>query len=208
MTARSLLIFIKNPIIGKVKTRLARTLGNEKALSIYHYLLHVTRENTALLRGVKRYLFYSDFVNTTDEWQNDLYEKHLQRGEDLGKRMYEAFKLCWQTNTHLVIIGADCPTLSPKILNDAFEALHKHDFVVGAAADGGYYLLGMRKTNEPTPPQYLFEQVAWSTSQVLQTTLDRITLAQKKVYVLPTLTDIDEEKDWIAFVQANNISYP
>jgi hypothetical protein len=208
MSQQCLLIFIKNPVRGKVKTRLARTVGENEALKIYEQLLHITRENTALLRGVTRHIFYSDFIPQKDEWHNDLYIKQLQKGEDLGKRMYEAFNTCWHTASRFVIIGADCPTLLPQILNDAFEALTQNDFVVGAAADGGYYLLGIRKIGDTPPPQYLFQNIAWSTPQVLETTLQRITLAQKTVYMLPILHDIDEEKDWHLFLQSNKVLNP
>lgn len=197
----ALLIFAKNPLLGKVKTRLARTLGDENALVIYQHLLNITRQNTDLLRGVTRHLFYSDFIDHTDEWQNAIYQKHLQQGIDLGARMYNAFSLCWKNASHLIIIGSDCPTLNTDIITLAFNELHNHNFVIGAATDGGYYLLGINKNTFITPPQYLFENMVWSTSDVLTTTLHRIEVAQKNVFLLPTLTDVDEEKDWLQFVQ-------
>ena len=87
----ALIIFIKNPELGKVKTRIARTTGDEKALDIYFQLSKITRENALLLRGVTCYLFYSDFVDSMDNWSNIIFQKKLQIQGDLGEKMQAAF---------------------------------------------------------------------------------------------------------------------
>ncbi len=197
----ALIIFIKNPQLGKVKTRLAKTVGDEKALEIYLELSKLTLENCQILRGqsaIQPYVFYSDFINKNDDWSDDIFEKAVQSGDDLGDRMMNAFAFILQNHAKACIIGSDCPTLSVEILQAAFEDLNNHDFVVGPSTDGGYYLLGM---NANIPPQYLFENMDWSTENVLPETLKRIKAQHKTVALLPELTDVDEEKDWVAYLK-------
>lgn len=193
----ALIIFIKNPVLGKVKTRLARTMGDTKALEIYHNLSRITRDNVLTLKDVKLYLFYSDFIDLDDDWSNELFTKCLQTGHDLGERMLNAFSEVLTNHPKACIIGSDCPTLSPLIMESAFTSLNKYDFVIGPSSDGGYYLLGM---NLMPPPQYLFENIAWSTHIVFSETLHRIKKAEKSAHLLPILTDIDEEKDWLDYL--------
>jgi uncharacterized protein len=196
-TKKALIIFIKNPELGKVKTRLARTLGDEKTLEIYHELSKITRENTKLLRGVKRCVFYSDFIDKADKWSTKSFEKWVQKGNDLGERMAHAFSSIFENHEQVCIIGSDCPTLSPTILQQAFQALDKHDFVIGPSTDGGYYLLGIsRKVGDF---YFVFNNIVWSTDSVLSETVKRISEKDYTLFFLPELTDIDEEKDWIAF---------
>lgn len=190
MHARALLIFIKNPLSGKVKTRLAATIGEEKALRIYLQLLQITR-NTTLQADCARYLFYSDFIDTTDDWLPEDFHKALQHGDDLGQRMYEAFRSLLEHYTKAIIIGSDCPELGEEILNLAFNKLDESDIVLGPAVDGGYYLLGMK---ELTPE--LFEGIAWSTPEVMNQTLKKIKSIDKTVAFCPTLRDLDDEADW------------
>ena len=203
----ALIIFIKNPALGKVKTRLARTVGDAKALDIYLELTRITRENvlklsgkarksTNILRGVKRHVFYSDFVNSSDEWANNRFTKHVQTGDDLGERMSNAFSDILKTHKNAVIIGSDCPTLTTEIMELAFAQLETHDFVVGPSTDGGYYLLGFGQNNINN---FVFDNMTWSTDTVLPTTLNRIEEHGKTVCLLPALTDIDEEKDWVDY---------
>ncbi len=185
-----LLIFVKNPVLGKVKTRLAQTVGEHKALEIYLQLLkhtaHVTSE-----AACDKAVFYSDFVEENDIWPNEKYQKRLQQGNDLGQRMHEAFSWALGQNyKQVVIIGSDCPQLSTAIIDEAFTYLQTHDAVIGPAVDGGYYLLGMKHLI----PE-LFRNKSWSSSTVLTHTLadlQRLNLSCKQ---LPTLHDIDEEKD-------------
>jgi uncharacterized protein len=200
---KGLIIFIKNPQLGKVKTRLAKTVGDEKALEIYQNLLDITRQNALILRGgVDCHLFYSDFIDLNDEWDNTFFIKNIQRGNDLGEKMYYAFKKLYKKYTQICIIGSDCPTLSADIMLQAFSSLDTSDFVFGPSTDGGYYLLGMQ-TQGNTPPQYIFKNIEWSTETVLPISLDRIQENQKSVSLLTPLTDIDEEKDWVDFMKNN-----
>ncbi len=186
----TLIIFIKNPKLGKVKTRLAATVGDEKALSIYKQLLHFTQK-LALSLKVNRALFYSDELILDDDWSNDAFQKNVQEGNDLGERMKNAFQKVLQTNKKAIIIGSDCAELTSEILENAFEALEKNNFVIGPAKDGGYYLIGMNYF-EPS----VFENIEWSTEEVLPKTLEKINSLGKNVFLLPALSDTDNEEDW------------
>ncbi len=188
-----LLIFIKNPELGKAKTRVAKTTGDEAALRIYMELLDITR-NVTLAVKADRFLFYSQHVDEGDAWPNDQFIKKLQDGEDLGERMAHAFEKGFQQHQKVVIIGSDCAALSPYIINMAFEKLDEKDFVLGPATDGGYYLLGMN-TFEPS----VFENIDWSTEKVATQTIHKMLSLKKSIFLLPELTDIDKEQDWADF---------
>jgi rSAM/selenodomain-associated transferase 1 len=186
----SLLIFIKNPVLGKVKTRLAATLGAEQALAVYHQLLRHTRK-TSLQIDAARFLYYSESIDLDDDWNSDDFYKKIQNGDDLGARMTHAFEEALNTSSKVVIIGSDCPLLEPTHLALAFEKLEEYPFVIGPALDGGYYLLGMRNFF-PT----LFQDMTWSNATVLANTLERIERLEQPYFLLPELPDVDTEADW------------
>ncbi len=184
---------IKNAEKGKVKTRLAETVGDEKALQIYHALLQHTRQ-VAQSTPTNRLLFYSQFIELEDDWSERDFQKYVQQGTDLGERIEHAFTKAFATHNKVVIIGSDCASLTPAIVASAFEQLDHSPFVVGPALDGGYYLLGMTQF---TPS--LFQNMPWSTAAVLPTTLQRIEALNASYTLLPTLSDIDFEEDWEQF---------
>ncbi len=189
----ALIVFIKNPKLGKVKTRLAKTVGDEKALAIYKALMEHTRKIAETL-PVNRRLFYSQFINESDKWSRKKFHKELQIEADLGMKMATAFHTVFKTNEKVVIIGSDCASLTPEIVENAFEQLDKYPFVIGPAMDGGYYLLGM---NQFTPE--VFSDIAWSTETVCSTTIERIENLGKTYFLLPELSDIDYEEDWVKY---------
>lgn len=186
-----LLLFIKNPVKGRVKTRLAKDLGEDEALAIYHRLTHHTRQQAQQV-DVARRLYYSDWIEEQDDWAISEFYKYLQEGDDLGARMSNAFRRAFFDGAkRVVIIGSDCAELSAEILNQAFEALEGRDMVAGPANDGGYYLLGMKR--------YLpevFRNIEWSTSSVLADTLAIARGMNLSVKVLDTLVDVDTLEDW------------
>jgi uncharacterized protein len=194
MTDQLLLIFYKNPELGKVKTRLAATIGEEKALAIYLALVKHTREITEHL-ACDKLVCYADFIDTEDAWSNQFYKKELQRGRDLGARISGAFENGFGKGyKSVVIIGTDCPELTSVAIEAAFHQLGNHDAVLGPAEDGGYYLLGTRAFY----PR-LFQNKIWSSSTVARDTLADLSQLKLSVQLLPTLSDIDEEKDLKGF---------
>lgn len=203
--SNKLIIFVKNPVPGKVKTRIAATAGDENALVIYHQLLEFTKHNTQSLEGIQKFLFYSDEIEQTEEWPSDIYTKQLQVHGDLGHKMKMAFKEILndrkkQNKTKALIIGSDCPELSESIILQAFDFLDNNDVVIGPTFDGGYYLLGM-KGYFPI----LFDGIAWSTEDVFDLTIQIIKEQNLSFATLPTLNDIDTEDDWNAY-QKRSIS--
>lgn len=190
MQSDALLVFIKNPSLGEVKTRLAAGIGAPKALEIYQDLLQMTRK-TALNLDCSRYLYYSDFIQHNDDWQPTEFCKRLQSGTDLGQRMGTAFKEVLAAHSKVVIIGSDCPQLDAVIIRSAFAKLEYCDVVIGPAEDGGYYLLGLK---EFIPE--LFEDIQWSTPNVLKQTLQKLHAGGKSFELCPTLRDLDDSDDW------------
>lgn len=190
MKEKLLIIFYRNPELGKVKTRLAAAVGDEKALAIYLKLATHTRE-VALASDFDRVVYYSHHVDTEDNWQENSFHKKLQVGNDLGIRMYNAFENAFRDGyAHVCIIGTDCLELTSEILSAAFEQLKAHDAVIGPARDGGYYLLGMKQLHKD-----LFANKEWSTDTVAKRTIvdfQNLNLTYSK---LATLSDIDREED-------------
>jgi len=193
MTDNALIIFVKNLIEGHVKTRLAATLGNDGAMDIYKQLLKNT-QNSILNFETDKIVFYSDFIEE-EIWGNNLFQNKIQEGNDLGERMKNAFNSSFTAGYEkIIIIGTDCPGINKSILENAFMALNNLDIVIGPATDGGYYLLGMKKEYP-----FLFQNIEWSTDKVLQQTIDLCNKNRLSYFLLPELSDIDEEKDLIHF---------
>ena len=183
-----LLIFTRNPELGKGKRRLAAKVGDQTALDIYNFLLDHTVKITSNLYAEK-IVYYSDEIWEKDVWDNTVYDKKLQQGEDLGIRMLNAFQDGFSRGYEkIIIIGSDMYDLDQADLEDAFRALSQNDFVVGPAEDGGYYLLGMKKLK----PE-LFTNKDWGTSTVLTDTLTD--LKDEKKVLLETRNDVDYYED-------------
>jgi rSAM/selenodomain-associated transferase 1 len=185
----ALIIFIKNPELGKVKTRLAVTVGQQTALDVYLKLLDITCAVSKSVSAV-RYLYYSTEIIESDIWENQLFEKRIQNGKDLGSRMSNAFEEILKFCNKAVIIGSDCPEMSSDIINSAFLALDRSDFVLGPSIDGGYYLIGMKQFEGS-----VFQNIAWSTDEVYSQTVLKINELGKTIYELPMLSDLDDFKD-------------
>jgi len=184
-----LIIFAKNPVLGKVKTRLGATIGNEKALAVYKELLAYTYSVTHKI-NVDRIVFYADHIAENDVWNNE-YQKAKQHGNDLGERMMNAFSDVFQRGySKAVIIGTDCPMVTEEIITEAFKQLDRNDMVIGPASDGGYYLAALKTLHAE-----LFQNIAWSTNIVLQKTIAICAEKRLTYYILPELTDIDDEND-------------
>lgn len=183
-----LLIFTRNPELGKSKTRLARTIGDQTALEIYKFLLKRTQEIAVKVNADKA-VYYSVKVRNNDIWDSSIYQKYQQFGEDLGVRMKNAFKNGFEAGyKKVIIVGSDLYDLSSKIIDNAFQKLESNDFVIGPAEDGGYYLLGMNFLQEN-----IFENKDWGTETVRKDTLEN--LKDKKVFLLEMLNDVDVFED-------------
>ena len=183
-----LLIFTRNPVLGKCKTRLAATVGDKIALEIYKFLLQHTVNITTDLNMVKQ-VWYSEKIWENDLWDEQIYDKKIQRGDDLGMRMANAFSEGFAFGFEkIAIIGSDMYELNQAIIENAFSELNKNDFVIGPAKDGGYYLLGMK---EFLPD--LFKNKQWGTETVLSNTIDDLKGA--KLSILEERNDVDVYDD-------------
>lgn len=183
-----LLIFTRNPELGKAKTRLAKTVGDGTALEIYKFLLERTRDISSKVNADKA-VYYSVKIRENDIWNPAIYQKHQQFGEDLGIRMLNAFKNGFEAGyKKVMIIGSDLYDLSEKNIEKAFVALDQNDVVIGPAEDGGYYLLGMNSLQEN-----VFKNKEWGTETVRTATLND--LSNKKVKLLEFKNDIDVYDD-------------
>ncbi|MBM3178420.1 MAG: TIGR04282 family arsenosugar biosynthesis glycosyltransferase [Bacteroidetes bacterium] len=192
MGEQRLIIFYRNPVLGKVKTRLAAAIGEDEALDLYLRLCVHTLSVVKEAQPTK-VVYYSDRVVDKDLWDEAAALKKRQLGESLGDRMLNAFTQEFQGGADaVVIIGTDCPELRTAHLLEAFARLSENDLVVGPASDGGYYLLGMRKLQ----PE-LFHNKSWGHSSVFKSTWTDAEKLGLSVHLLPVLNDVDRKEDLI-----------
>jgi uncharacterized protein len=188
------LIFVRAPERGRVKTRLAADIGENAALAVYERLGRKTVDAARALGGAVRVRV----CHTPDEagdavaaWLGGGVEYRGQRDGDLGARMARAFADAFAEGAERVlIVGSDLPGLTPDLLRDALALLDDHAAVLGPARDGGYYLLGLRQSMPD-----LFRDVPWSTDRVLEVTLERFAAAGITPAMLPELNDVDTADD-------------
>ncbi|WP_242091878.1 TIGR04282 family arsenosugar biosynthesis glycosyltransferase [Aestuariivivens sediminicola] len=187
MTKDLLIIFVKNLVLGKVKTRLAHALGKQAAFEIYRALLDLTRRATLDVKADVR-IFYSDAI-VEDGWTTA--SKHIQKGNTIGERMMNAFKEGFETGyEQIILIGSDLPDMNLNLIEEGFKSLSKADCIFGPSADGGYYLVGLNRLHK-----FIFEDKPWSQPQLLEETLRELRSKNLKFKTLMTLNDIDTVED-------------
>lgn len=191
MNKKAIIVFVKNPEPGKVKTRLAKDIGDAAAVDVYRQLLQHTHD-VLLPASADKFIFYADKIKRLDLWKTNSFYKQLQQGDDLGERMQHAFSFLFELRyEQVLIIGSDCPQLSTNHLNHAFELLETHDVCIGPVDDGGYYLLGLRAVHQP-----FFSNKAWSTDSVFNRTINDAAEAGLTVALTEQLRDVDTLTDW------------
>jgi len=184
----ALIIFTRNPELGKCKTRLAATVGDQAALDIYKFLLQHTVAVTKDLK-VDKFVYYSVELRKGDRWNSENYQKKVQQGDDLGIRMQNAFAEVFKLGyERAIIIGSDMYDMDMADLEEAFDKLQDHNFVIGPAEDGGYYLLGMKNIKAE-----VFQNKEWGTATVLKNTL--ADLDGEKLALLKEKNDVDFYED-------------
>lgn len=189
MTSENLLIvFVKNILLGKVKTRLAKTIGDFGAFEVYKELVEITELETNRLENCDVHIYFSDIV-IESKWPGKL--KFVQEGESLGERMENAFKNGFdQGFKNIIGIGSDLPDLNADIMLEGFQALEEMQTVFGPSEDGGYYLIGMTSLHS-----CIFEGKSWSTDKLLEETLSDLKKNKISVSLLEELNDIDNIED-------------
>lgn len=193
MSAERLIVFVKYPRAGEVKTRLAREIGDDDAAVLYQAMAeHVLRVTAAGDGGYARLVRFAPADADADiaRWL-PADARAPQAAGDLGQRMAHAFDSAFAEGAaRVVLIGTDAPALERDHVVQAFEALHDHDLVLGPACDGGYYLVGL-----VAPRRRLFEGIAWSTATVCGATLERAEALGLRHRLLPELRDVDTLAD-------------
>ena len=199
----SLIIFTRYPKPGKTKTRLIPALGAEGAANLgrkmtEHTLNQVKELQSLRLIAVTVY-FAGGNTELMQQWLGSDLRYQCQGEGDLGSRMALAFANAFKEGmSSVAIIGTDCPSLKPKLMEGAFQALSQYDLVLGPAQDGGYYLIGLRRLI----PE-LFTGISWGTSEVLQQTLTIAKQLDLAIAYLPTLADVDRPEDLSVWNQIN-----
>lgn len=185
---RFLIVFAKEPRLGKVKTRLSDCLSKKQTVDLYKAFIQDTLAIGRKLKNCKKIVAYHYDGNPLYLKKNAIgYSFYKQQGASLGQRLYNAFVFAKsQGATKIVIVGSDAPDLPPEYVEAAFRELPRHDVVFGPSRDGGYYLVGLK-----IPVLKIFQGIKWSTSSVLEKSLCKAKKAGKSVYLLKPWQDID-----------------
>lgn len=195
-----IIIFARYPRAGRVKTRMIPHLGSKGAAGLHTYLAEQTlirAREAAVLRPALLSLWYTGASQRQmTEWLGSALPLIPQQGKDLGERMAAAFQAAWAKGMQrAVLIGSDCPALTPALIVQALAELTRHDLVLGPASDGGYYLIGLRRDLAPGTHAYLFQDINWGTDTVYRTTLARAAATKLTLTTLQELHDIDRPED-------------
>jgi rSAM/selenodomain-associated transferase 1 len=202
MDLEKLIVFVKAPRVGAVKTRLAKSIGDVRACDAYRTLAESVLKNVASLPNVELRFAPNDAATEITPWLRETWRARPQGEGDLGKRLGRAFDEAFADGAErVVIIGSDCPDLQVADVRAAWKELATHDLVVGPATDGGYWLMGLR-ASQPK----LFENISWSSEHVLAETLQRAKALALRIQLLRILTDVDTETEWNAYVQNRKLS--
>jgi rSAM/selenodomain-associated transferase 1 len=196
MSDQKLIVFLKAPRQGAVKTRLAETMGAAEACAVYQRLVETLRHQLADLENVELCFTPDDAGSEIKPLAHPTWRLTTQGSGDLGCRLNQAFRRAFDEGAkRAAIIGSDCPDVGVDDIQAAWKALLSYDVVLGPATDGGYWLIGLR---EPHPE--LFAGISWSTGEVMRQTLERTRAAGLKTHSLRELADVDTEADWRRFL--------
>lgn len=198
----TLLVFVKNPEPGQVKTRLAKGVGEETAASLYRAFLEDTvsiakhwKDDTAGYDPNRRVVLMTSPAPTSP-FLNELADRCgarvvEQTGEGLGERLQNAFSAAFAGGARSVCaIGSDAPSLPPRLISDAFRALLWEDAVIGPTFDGGYWLIGLQQMEAS-----LFDDISWSTDAVFAQTVAKLQESSTSIHLLPYWHDVDVKED-------------
>jgi uncharacterized protein len=194
---QKLVVFLKAPRSGFVKTRMAETVGAEAAAAAYRCIVDRLIQNLSSVGNVELRFAPDDALDEVAHWLRQGWEGRPQGSGDLGDRIHRAFAESFAEGAErVVVIGSDCPVVNVEDVETAWKKLGIYDVVIGPATDGGYWLIGLR-TNRGA----LFQGIKWSTERVLTDTLERVAEAKLTCSLMRKLTDIDTENDWRQFIE-------
>ena len=202
MFEEKLIVFVKAPRPGTVKTRLADSLGVAAACGAYRVLVETLLRRLARLENVELRFAPDDAATEIEPWLRKTWQAAAQGAGDLGERLHRAFEAAFADGSRQVmVIGSDCPDITSEDIDAAWSALKENDLVLGPATDGGYWLIGLRQ-----PQPALFQNIPWSTATVFQETVARAKAVGLSVKLLRQLRDVDTAQDWHAFLAARSSS--
>ncbi len=185
-------MFLKAPRPGFVKSRIAADLDSESAVAIYQVLVGMTLSHLPAMKDVELRFTPDDAAAELGSWRRPGWSLRPQGDGDLGERLLRAVEEAFSEGAPgVVVLGGDCPEFVAKDIEDALESLAGHDVVIGPAVDGGYWLLGLRRSC----PE-LFRGIPWGTDQVFEETRKKALAAGLSVAELRRLRDIDLLEDW------------
>ncbi len=189
----TLLFMLKATVAGRVKTRLAAQIGEDKALEAYRALVEHLLTNLAGWQRMEIHFAPSTAGDLMSNWLGEKYAYYPQVDGNLGFRLQVASAAAFERGAEAVILlGGDCPYVDKSIIEAAAGALDNHDVAIGPATDGGYYLLAFKR-----PAPELFQSINWSTETVFEETRQRILANQLSAKTLPTLEDVDDLDSWL-----------
>lgn len=195
MNPERLTIFLKAPQPGRVKTRLAAELGADAACAAHVRLVETVLGNLSKLNDIELRFTPDDSFAEIARWLRPGRLAKPQGPGDLGEKLSRAVRETLASGARrVVVIGSDCPEVTTADIEAAWTALADRDVVLGPAADGGYWLIGLRSGDTP-----VFEGISWSTPRVLEQTLARCRAAHRTVMLLRELHDVDTLDDWKRF---------
>ena len=186
------LVFCKNQILGKVKSRLALRIGQKKALLIYSELLNKTASIVNSL-SAEVHVYYSNYIEENDNFNPSKIKKFIQKGNNLGDRITNALNISFKNFSPIVVIGSDLWNLEISDIEDAFRILKNKNIVIGPSTDGGYYLIGINFLDTK-----IFENKDWGGESVLNDTIRDID-DKKNIHLLDEKNDIDTYDDLCQF---------
>jgi rSAM/selenodomain-associated transferase 1 len=202
VSREQLIVFVKAPRPGAVKTRIAQTAGAGQACNIYREMVATVLQRVASIRGTQLRFSPDNAADEIKSWLRSDWIVTPQGAGDLGERLQRTFADSFAGGAErVVIIGSDCPEVKSGDIRAAWKELKSHDVVIGPAIDGGYWLIGLR-----TPQPELFRAIAWSSDRVLAQTLTQAKALGLRVQLLRILSDIDTEEDWNAYVRERGSS--
>ena len=196
---QTILLFTRYPRPGKCKTRLLPEYSLEEAMNIHRQLVACSdktiRNYIAQYNSTTYHVYYTGAsVKEMTHWLGNQHF-HKQQGHTLDERMADAFSATLHNAERCLLMGSDCPDITPELLEEGFWALQNNDIVLGPAYDGGYYLIGLKQSLPAKQREHLFTNIPWGSDVVLKKTLERADKQQLQVHLLKKLHDIDTPDD-------------
>jgi len=187
-----ILIFLKAPQLGQVKTRLARAVGDRRALAIYRSLVERQCGDLPEDSRIEIHFAPTDAEASMRDWLGTKFHYYPQTDGDLGQRLQHGIAEAFGRGASTVTsIGGDCPDLCARHIKEAQIQIHAgHDVVIGPSEDGGYYLISLA-----APHRTLFEAIPWSAANTLAVSKEKAAQLGLKLSLLETLYDVDQHED-------------